>query len=298
MMIDALPPGRAGILAAVLAYGLWGFFPVYFKQLGSLPPIDIVAWRIVFACLTLVLAMAALQGVRSVWRRIASVQQWGLAVAATLLIAANWFVFVYAISVDQILQGSLGYFLVPLINSALGMLVFGERPNRLKQLALLVAVIGMIITFIVAGIVPVLSLLLALSFGLYGLIKKRTADDNATGLLVETVLLAPLAVVFLYVYGAPLSAMPDDAARYWLYAGGLFTVVPLFAMGFAARRIELGTLGFVQYLTPTMQFLIAITVYGEHIDLARGMAFVTTLLAVALWLAGSVQGRRLSLKHS
>ncbi len=278
----------------MLAYASWGFFPIYFKQLGSLPPIDIVAWRIVFACLTLTLAMAAFQGVRSVWQRILGVRQWGLAVASTLLIAANWFVFVYAISVDQILQGSLGYFLVPLISAALGMLVFGERPNRLKQLALLAALIGMIATFLVAGIVPVLSLLLAVSFGLYGLVKKRTTDDSATGLLVETVLLAPLALLFLYVLGTPLSTMPDDAARYWLYAGGLFTVIPLFAMGYAARRIELGTMGFVQYLTPTMQFLFAITIYGEHIDLARGMAFATTLVAVSLWVAGSIESWRLA----
>lgn len=282
------------MLAALLAYGIWGFFPIYFKQLGALPPMDIVAWRIVLASLTLVALMGAVEGPRAVWRRLAGIQRWDLAIAATLLIAANWFVFVYAISVGEILQASLGYFLVPLINSALGMLVFGERPNRLRQLAMLVAAGGMLVTFIVAGIVPVLSLLLALSFGLYGMIKKRTSDDSATGLLLETVLLTPLAVVFLALYGTSLAILPDATARYWLYAGGLLTVIPLFAMGYAARRIELGTLGFTQYLTPTLQFAIAVGIYGEHMDLARSIAFGTTLLAVSLWLAGSLAGYRRS----
>ena len=283
---------RAGVTAGLLAYATWGFFPIYFKQLGALPPIDILCWRIVFAFVTLLVGMLVAQGLSTVWQRIRSVEQWSYVLAATVLISVNWFVFVYAISVDQILQGSLGYFLVPLVNSALGVLVFGERPNRLKQLAIAIAGIGMVLTFLVAQVVPVLALLLALSFGLYGMVRKRTSVDNATGLLLETALLAPLAAGFLWLYGLPIASLPTDAARYWLYASGILTLAPLLCMVYAARRIEFGTLGFLQYLTPMMQFMVAIGIYGEQIDLARGMAFMTTLLAIGVWIAGSHQEAR------
>jgi len=281
----------AGVIAGIFAYTAWGFIPIYFKQLVVIPPLEVLAWRIVFCVATLLIVLLVLNGPRNLWLRIAAVRQWGLIVIATVLIAGNWYFFIVAISVGEILQTSLGYFLVPIINTALGVLAFGERPNQLKRIAVGIAFIGMLITFIVAGVVPIYSLILACTFGLYGMVRKHADVDSTTGLLLETLMLLPLAAAFLYLYGAPLSEWPV-AASYWLTASGVVTLLPLLTMVFAARNIELGTLGFIQYITPVMHFFVAVWIYNEAVDLARFLAFITTAIAVSVWIVGSFYGLR------
>lgn len=282
---------RDGVLFGLFAYGTWGFFPLYFKRLADVSPEDVLAWRIVLCCLALVLALSIRPGLPAVVRRIRAVRQWHLVLAAALVISLNWLVFIRAVAAGEVLQSSLGYFLVPIANSALGALVFGERLGRWKLGSLAVAAIGMAASFVLAGTAPTYALSLAVSFGVYGALRKRMDADAVTGLLLETLLLAPFAAGWLLLAAAPLGAVPTPTQG-WLMLSGIITLLPLLAMGVAARRIELGTLGLLQYITPVMHFALAVVVFGEALDAPRVVAFATTLAAVGLWLVGSEARRR------
>ena len=279
---------RDGVLYGLCAYGAWGVFPLYFRRLGAVSPEDVLAWRVVLCCGALVLAASVRPGVRTVLRRVRAVRQWHLVLAAALVIAINWLVFIRAVAAGEVLQSSLGYFLVPIANSALGALVFGERLGRWKLASLVVAAAGMSASFVLAGTAPTYALALAASFGVYGALRKRMDADAVTGLLLETLLLAPFAAVWLLLAAAPLGAVPEPT-RVWLMLSGIITLLPLLAMGVAARRIELGTLGLLQYVTPVMHFALAVVVFGEALDAPRVLAFATTLVAVGAWLAGSAR---------
>ncbi|PID59468.1 MAG: protein RarD [Gammaproteobacteria bacterium] len=174
--------------------------------------------------------------------------------AATLLISSNWYVFIHAVNIGEILQSSLGYFLVPIINVAIGILVFGEQPNRLKKLAIVVSAAGMMLTFAIAGIVPWLSLIMAMTFGLYGLVRKIASVDSALGLLLETAILLPLAAGYVLLVAEPIADI-DATTRNWLWLLGIITVIPLLSMVSAARRIRMSTLGLLQYITPCLHYL-------------------------------------------
>ena len=277
---------RTGVFVGIAAYTLWGFFPLYFDRLGSVSALDVLAWRIVLSCALLGTAMLLWRGASRLLADIRALRQWSLVVAAAAVISINWLVFIKAITEGQVLQSSLGYFLVPLVNSLLGILVFGERPNRWKIASFALAAAGMTVSFLVAGVLPGYALTLAASFGLYGMLRKRMALDSITGLLLETILLAPIALGWLLLHGQPLSVHAVDT-RAWLMLSGIVTLVPLLLMGLAARRIELGTLGVLQYIAPVMHFLLALAVFGETLDAARTIAFATTVAAVLLWLVGA-----------
>lgn len=219
-------------------------------------------------------------------RILKTIDQWWLLLTSTLLLSTNWLVFVYAIKTDQILQSSLGYFLVPIISVGLGVLVFQEKPNRFKVIAVGIAAMGMLITFVVAGVLPWISLALGVTFGIYGMLRKKARYDSAIGLFLETAMLLPVAVVYLVFWAEPLASF-DAQTRFWMYLLGFITAVPLLTMIFAARRIELGALGFFQYITPCMHLLLAVVIYNESIDLSRFIALITTLVAVGFWLVGS-----------
>lgn len=281
---------RNGVLVGISAYTAWGFFPLYFKQLGEVSALDVLAWRIVLSAALLGVAMLLWHGPRRLARAVWPLRHWRLVLAATAAISINWLTFIVAIDEGEVLQSSLGYFLVPLVNSLLGMLVFGERANRWKVASISVAALGMLTSFLVAGVLPGYALVLASSFGLYGMLRKRMTLDSTTGLLLETLLLTPVALGWLLLGGAPLGSFAPDT-RHWLMLSGAVTLLPLLLMVFAARRIELGTLGVLQYITPVMHFCIAIGLYGEALDPARLVAFGTTTAAVGLWLVGSAGTR-------
>lgn len=277
---------RQGVLAGVLAYTLWGLFPVYFKQLGEVAALDVLAWRIVLCVVVLVGVLLLWRGPAHLWQRLRTAGDWPLVLAATAAISINWLTFIIAIDAGEVLQSSLGYFLVPLVNSGLGILVFKEQPNVWKRRSLFVAALGLSASFVLAGQLPWYALILAASFGVYGMLRKLMRLDSATGLLLETLCLAPIALVWLLFLGAPLHHYAANT-QVWLMLAGVITLGPLLLMGFAAKRIELGTLGVLQYIAPVMHFLLALIVYDESLDPARTLAFATTVSAIALWLRGS-----------
>ncbi len=275
-----------GSLAAIFAYGTWGLFPVYFKLISAINPVDVIAWRVLLCFIFLFLVLLIWLRPAKFIRQLKSIDQWWLLLASAILLAINWLVFVYAVKTDQVLQSSMGYFLVPIISVGLGMLVFSERPNRLKLFAVVLAAVGMLLTFIVAGEIPWIALVLGITFGIYGMCRKKAKFDSTIGLFLETVMLLPIAILYLLFWTEPLSSF-DTPTRNALYLLGVVTTVPLVAMLFAARRIELSALGFYQYITPSVQLVLAVLIYNETLDLVRTMALVTTLVAVFFWLCGS-----------
>ena len=269
----------------------WGFFPVYFKTLVSVEPIDVIAWRVLLCFVFLSVILIVWLRPREFFAQVTAVNQWWLLLGSALLLSTNWLLFVYAINTAQVLQSSLGYYLVPIVSVALGMLVFKERPNLLKRIAVIIACVGMFLTFLIAGQVPWISLYLGISFGVYGMLRKRAKYDSAIGLLMETALMLPIAIPFLLFVSPPLSSISINT-QYWLSLLGAVTSIPLLAMIFAARRIELSALGFYQYITPTMHLVFAVVLYHESLDLVRLMALITTLIAVFFWMLGSLKSKR------
>lgn len=286
---------RLGGLAAMTAYVSWGLFPIYFKTLSAVVPIDVIAWRIVLSFFVLIVLVIFWIKPEGILKPFTSARQMGLLIGSAILLSVNWYTFVYAIESNQVMQSSLGYFLVPIFSVGLGCLVFKERPNRFKLVAIIVACVGMCITFFVAGLLPWISLLLGFTFGIYGMFKKMAEYGSAVGLLLETAILMPIAIVFLGLVAEPIAGY-SGTTLVFLSLLGLITVLPLLCMVFAARHIPLSSLGMFQYITPCMHLGLAILVYQEPLDTARLIALVTTLLAVSFWLLGNVRDASSSVK--
>jgi chloramphenicol-sensitive protein RarD len=277
---------RLGLLFGLGAYGLWGLIPLYFRALRHMPPAEVLAHRIVWS-FVLLLAMLA------VWRRLREV---GAALrtraiiarlaASTVLIGINWFTYIYAVSVERVLETSLGYFITPLVNVVLGMVFLKERLRPVQLVALTMAAAGVLNLALREEGVPWIALTLAFSFALYGLMRKTVAVDASLGLFVETLLLTPAALLLLATFAATGQSEALDAG--WptfglVVLGGLVTTVPLLLFAGAARRLRMATLGFLQYLAPSIQFLLAVLAFGEPLSQVRLLSFICIWVAVALY---------------
>lgn len=297
-MSDALPSTTApsdertrGLLLAFAAYGTWGFFPIYFKALGGLPALEILAHRIPWSALFMAGWVAAQGRWRDAGRAFRDPATLRVLLASTTLIAFNWGVYVWSVNAGRIVEASLGYFINPLVNVLLGALFLGETLSRPSRWAVGLATAGVLVLAVHVGTVPWLPLSLALSFGTYGLLRKRAAVDASVGLLVEMALLAPVATAFLAWLGARGQGAFGTGTRITLLlmAGGVVTALPLVWFGLAVHRLRLATLGFVQYLTPSTQLLLAVWLYGEPFGRPHAVAFglIWTSLAIysaeALW---------------
>lgn len=276
------------MVAALIAFGTWGIYPIFFKQLAGLSPEAILAWRVIWSFALVAMLFLLVSRLRIPWQKLRSLRQWGLILLAAMLVSTNWFVFIYTVSIGEVLQASLGYFLNPTISALIGVLIFKERLCRLKQSSVAVAIIGMTITFMVAGVLPVYSLVMATSFALYTAIRKRSVLDSATGLYMETLLLVPVAVAYLWL--TPIEPQTfEPVTAFWLITSGALTLLPLLSVVYASKRIPLSTLGLFQYIAPSMHLFIAVGLYNETLDQSRIMAFTTTLLAVGLFTAGIIR---------
>lgn len=283
-----------GLLLAFAAYGTWGFFPIYFKALGGLPALEILAHRIPWSALFMagwVLARGRGGDARAALRdpRILRVL-----LASTCLIAFNWGVYVWAVNAGRIVEASLGYFINPLVNVLLGALFLGETLSRPSRWAVGLATAGVLVLAVRVGTLPWIPLSLALSFGTYGLLRKRVAVDASIGLLVEMLLLAPIAVAFLAFLEARGVGAFGSGVRISLLlaAGGVITALPLVWFGLAVRRLRLSTLGFIQYLTPSTQLLLAVWLYGERFGRPQAAAFGLIWLSLAIYTAEALWRQR------
>ncbi len=277
---------RAGIAAGLGAYGLWGLMPLYFAALRHVPPTEILAQRIVWCGLFL----AALLLLTGRWphllRALRSRRVFVTFLATSLCLSINWLTYIHGVATRQTVETSLGYFINPLLNVALGMMFFRERLRPLQLAALVVAAAGVLNLVVAAGNVPWIALSLATSFALYGLIRKTAPADAFLGLTIETVILLPPALGFaayLTVTGRLHLGTDGPATDALLAASGVITAVPLLLFGVAARHLRLSTLGFLQYLAPSAQFLLAITALGEPMAPENWVSFACIWVALAVY---------------
>lgn len=273
---------QGGIFAAS-AYTLWGIAPLYFKQIDFIPAPEILVHRIVWAFLLLLLVLLLLkQGRETLQVLVKPALVWWLLVSAVLL-GGNWGLFIWAVNNNHMLDASLGYYINPLLNVLLGMLFLGERLRKLQWLAVALASLGVLWQIIGYGAVPWIALALASSFAVYGLLRKKLAVDAIKGLFIESLLLLPLALWYWWSYAdSPAVNLLENSAGLNLYliAAGLVTTVPLLCFIAAARRLKLSTMGFFQYIGPTMMFIFGVWLYQEPFALERLFTFGLIWLAL------------------
>lgn len=277
-----------GILYAALAYTFWGLFPLYFLQVHHVPALEVVMHRTVWSLVFLLGVLVLLRR----WRWLAEVRRQPQVLAmfalSALLLSANWLTYVWAVQHDHVLDASLGYFILPLVNVGIGYFVLHERLRPGQWLAVGVAALGVLWLAVQAGRPPWVALVLAFSFGIYGLLRKRAALGALEGLTLETLLLAPLSLVGLGVLmwqgtdALHTTAQGDLSTLGWLLLAGPFTAGPLLLFAAAARRIPLSTMGILQYISPSLQFALGVWVFHEAFAPARlvGFALIWTALAV------------------
>jgi chloramphenicol-sensitive protein RarD len=294
-MNTAQRDSRSGLLFGLAAYGLWSVLPLYFSAVTPfVSPLELLAHRVVWGLLFLGLVMTVTGRWGQVLAALRDRRTAGLLVLSAVLVATNWFVFLYGVWAGRVVETSLGYCVTPLVSIILGVLVFRERlrPARCVALALVAAGIGYLV--LALGQVPWVALTIALSFGLYGMVRKLTPVDGLVGLVVETLLLAPAAAGFLLTQtarGEGVLVAGSAGPMALLVFSGALTAVPFICFGEAARRLRLSTLGFLQYLLPTLQLLQAVTLLGEPFRLEQLVSFALVWAAMALVTADSVLSR-------
>jgi chloramphenicol-sensitive protein RarD len=287
-------PALVGLAYALAAYLAWGVSPIYFKALARVPPLEILAHRVIWSILLLAGLLAASRRLGPLRRVLADRRQIALLAGTATLLSVNWFIYIWAVNAGRLLEASLGYFVNPLVNVLLGVLFLGERLSVPQRWAVALASAGVGVLLLRLGTFPWVSLSLALSFGLYGLLRKRAAIGALEGLLVETAWLAPAALVFLLHLGASgngaFGSGPSTTAL--LVAAGAVTGIPLLWFNHGVARLRLSTIGLVQYLAPTTQFLLAVLAYREPFGSAHAAAFGFIWASLAVYSADALSRAR------
>jgi chloramphenicol-sensitive protein RarD len=279
---------RTGILSAASAFLCWGLFPLYFHAIGDVPPLQILAHRMLWSLLFLLVVLA----VRKQWAWLNLVRQprvFGSFVASAVLLSVNWLIYIWAVNNGHVIEASLGYFINPLVNISLGYLLLKERLRPSQWMAIAVAALGVAWLTWQAGTVPWIALALAFSFGGYGLLRKTAKLGALEGLSFETMVLFPLAaayVAWLTMHGQNAFINTDsNTTRLLLAAAGPITAIPLLLFASGARQIPLSVLGLLQYLSPTLQFLLGVWMFHEAFTADRLVGFVLIWAALALFAA-------------
>jgi len=291
---------KAGVLFALAAYGMWGFAPMYFKLLQDMPALEIMVHRIVWSVAALFILLVALRHHHKVFRVLQSPKTLMILLVSGILLAGNWGLFIWAVNEDHLLDASLGYYINPLLNVFLGRLFLGEKLRRLQQCAVALAVTGVAILIISFGKLPWIALVLASSFAIYGLLRKKIAVESIPGLAIESVIMLPFAIWFWITMASPASNMFTNtiSMNLILVAAGIVTVAPLLCFTAAARRIQYSTLGFFQYIGPSIMFVLAVMLYGEPLDNERLITFGFVWSGLVLFSFDSIRHYRKQRKAS
>jgi chloramphenicol-sensitive protein RarD len=279
------------LLAAGLAYTLWGLFPLYFRELQGVGALEIVLHRSVWALVFLLVVLAAMRRFDWLAPVLRDRRQLGLFTLSAFLLSVNWLVYVWAVNHDHVIDASLGYFINPLVSVVLGFVVLRERLRAPQRLAVALAALGVLWLTVLAGQPPWIALTLALSFGFYGLLRKTAPLGALEGLTLETMLLAPFAIAALAWWTLRGdSALAQGGARlwFWLALAGPLTAVPLLLFASGARRLTLATLGLMQYIAPTLQFGLGVWLYREPFTVARLAGFAAIWAGLALYTGEAV----------
>lgn len=290
---------RVGVISALSAFGLWGVLPIYFKEIQFLGEAEILVHRIVWSAIFTAVLISVLKIWPKVFEIITNFRALRLMMLTALLISSNWLIFIWAVANDHMLDASLGYYINPLINIVLGYLFLGERLGRVQLMAVCLMVAGVGIAIIAFGAFPYVAFGLAISFGLYGLIRKKVQIDSQSGLFVETLLLLPIALYYWnFMLVSDYSNLTQNSATIntLLLLAGPVTSVPLMFFAAAAQRLNLGTIGFFQYLGPSIMALIAVFVYGEIFSMQKWVTFGFIWVALAILTIDSLKGQRAIMK--
>lgn len=284
--MSELHPVQKGLVYAVLAFGLWGFGPIYFKAVASVQPGEVLAHRIIWSVAFLVVLLTWNQGWQSFGRLFLNPEKIGWLLITALLVSANWLTFIWAVTNDRILEASLGYFINPLFSIFLGMLFLGERLRPMQIAAFGLAVIGVANQIFSLGVLPWVAIALTVTFGFYGLLRKMILVDPVQGLAVETVLLFPFALGYLYwlSMGDAMSFLHIDLNMdLLLVLAGAVTTLPLIFFAAATNRLSLTLVGFLQYIAPSITFLLAILLYHEPLGINQLITFGFIWAALGLF---------------
>ena len=265
-----------GVAATLGAFLMWGFAPVYFKSVGRAGALEILSHRVLWSVALLLAAVLLLRSRAEIRSALGGPRRLALYLVTSLLISGNWLLFIWAVNAGHIVDASLGYFINPLVNVALGVLFLRERLRRAQLASIALACAGVASLVFALGRLPWVSLVLPLQFGLYALLRKRADVDPLVGLLAETALMAPAALFYLghLALGARCAFLSHGALFALLLAfAGVMTALPLLLFGYGAQRLRLSTVGLIQYLSPTCQLLAGVALYGEAFTLAHALAF-------------------------
>ena len=277
---------NSGIVYAVLAFVTWGLFPLYLRQVASVHPVEVVLHRSAWSLLFVLVLMAVLRRLDALRATFRQPRTLGLFTVSALLLSCNWLVYVFAVQSGHVVEASLGYFINPIVNVLLGVLVLHERLNRVQWTAVALAAAGVLWLTVLAGRPPWIALVLAVSFGLYGLMRKTSSLGAMEGLALETLLLSPLVLPLLAWWtwrGQGAMARGDWALNAWLLLGGPLTAMALLWFAAGARRLPLTTVGLIQYVSPTLQLALGVWVFHEPFDRARLVGFTFIWCALALY---------------
>ncbi len=286
---------RSGLFAAVLAFAMWGLFPLYWYLLKAVPAMQIIAHRVIWCGVFVIGYMWLRDG--SGWLRaaLAGPRVGRMLFASSVLISVNWGIYIWAVTNGRVVDASLGYFINPLVNVLIGVLLLGERLNRAQWSAVSLAALGVLWLAVSQGQLPWIALTLAGSFALYGLIRKVAAVEAVPGLAVENLMLLPLAlgwVIWAAYSGDGVFAAESRSTDALLIVGGVLTAIPLIGFAYGARRIPYSLAGILQYIAPTMQLLCGVLILGESFAPDRAIGFGCIWLALAIYAADGVRRAR------
>ena len=285
---------RNGALSALSAYLLWGFAPIYFKLLTAIEPSEIMMHRVIWSTvflLVMIIVMKKWSQLAAVFRQPKILLQ--LSFSASFL-AVNWFLFIWAVNNNHLLDASLGYYINPLFNVILGMLFFHERLRRNQLIAVGLALLGVLVQLIALGTLPIISLALASTFAIYGLIRKKLPVNSFIGLFIESLMMLPIALIYWYFFVESSTSnmvLNSTNLNVTLIMAGIVTTAPLLFFTIAAKRLALSTLGFFQYLGPSIMFLLATFYYQETMKSAELITFLFIWAALALYSIDSFRKR-------
>ncbi|KIP67441.1 EamA family transporter [Vibrio jasicida] len=290
---------RQGILLAVGAYTMWGIAPIYFKSIAEVSPLEILSHRVFWSFFLLAALLHFGRQWRSVRDIIKNKTKMMYLISTAILVGANWLIFIWAVTSNHMLDASLGYYINPLINVLLGMVFLGERLRKLQWFAVVLAACGVLVQLIVFGSVPVVAIALAMSFGFYGLLRKKVSVEAQTGLFIETLVMLPAASIYLFfIASTPTSNMFENPWQLntLLIAAGVITTLPLLCFTGAATRLKLSTLGFFQYIGPSLMFLLAVLIYGEPFTSDKAITFAFIWGALVVFSFDGLRNNRKSRK--
>ncbi|ELC3159806.1 TPA: EamA family transporter RarD [Vibrio harveyi] len=290
---------RQGVLLAIGAYTMWGIAPIYFKSIAEVSPLEILSHRVIWSFFLLAALLHFGRHWRSVRDIIKNKTKMMFLVSTAVLVGANWLIFIWAVNSNHMLDASLGYYINPLINVLLGMVFLGERLRKLQWFAVVLAACGVLVQLIVFGSVPVVAIALAMSFGFYGLLRKKVSVEAQTGLFIETLVMLPAAAIYLlFIASSPTSNMLDNPMQLntLLIAAGVITTLPLLCFTGAATRLKLSTLGFFQYIGPSLMFLLAVLIYGEPFTSDKAITFAFIWGALVVFSFDGLRNNRKSRK--